>query len=424
MFWQFFYNSIVIPIEWIGFHLLGLINKKAARGIRGRKGLWKKLEADIAHLDSGKKRIWFHSSSMGEFEQAKPIIAELKRGHPEIHIIVSFFSPSGYEHSLSYKLADVITYLPFDSNRNAEKFVHMIMPAAAVIVRYDVWPNHVWALRRAGVPIFIANATLQSNTLRRMAFFKQFHAYLYNALDFILTVSDKDLKTFESFGAKHPLLETIGDTRYDQVWQRSAESKRRRVLDTKIIEGKKVLVIGSSWKEDEERLLPACFELVQNHPQFLVILVPHEPTLETLDRIENELNGHASHIRFSNLSQYNSEQIVIIDSVGILMPLYQYASVAYVGGSFHSGIHNVLEPAAYGIPIIFGPEHGNSQEAIELVKRGAAFVGRDSRELHQQIQFLLDDEVVRQRAGEQALNWVNSNIGATARCLSYLEKVL
>src|SRR5208283_251981 len=146
MLWRLFYNGMVIPIGWIGFHLWGLVDKKAKRGIRGRRGLFTRLEHQVAKLPPNKKRIWFHSSSMGEFEQAKPIIAELKKRRPDIQVIVSFFSPSGYEHSQSYKLAGIITYIPFDSSSNAKRFVQMITPSAAVIVRYDLWPNHVWAL--------------------------------------------------------------------------------------------------------------------------------------------------------------------------------------------------------------------------------------------------------------------------------------
>jgi 3-deoxy-D-manno-octulosonic-acid transferase len=424
MLWRVFYNSIVVPLLWAGFQLIGLFDAKTARGIRGRRGLLTRLEREVSALDPGRKRIWFHSSSMGEFEQAKPIIAECKKRYPEVDIIISFFSPSGFEHSRIYKPAAINTYLPFDSRRNAEKFVKSTMPAAAVFMRYDVWPNHLWALQGAGIPTIIASATLRENTLRNLPVVKQFHRTLYDSLDYILTVSEDDKKAFESFRLEHPVVGVIGDTRYDQVMQRSAESRTRQVLDPRILAGKKVLVAGSSWKEDEERLLPACQSLFRTHPELLVILVPHEPTIENLERVESNLNGAISSVRFSALNEYNNEQLILIDSVGILMPLYQYAHVAYVGGSFHQGIHNVLEPAAYGTPILCGPRHENSQEAIRLVKEGAAFVGRDSDELHGHLRSLLDDEARRKDAGEKASAFVCRNVGATQRFFSSLEKVL
>ncbi len=423
-FWKLFYNIIVVPTLWIVFHILGLFDKKAARGLRGRKGLFEELQKEINKLTADNKRIWFHSSSMGEFEQAKPIITELKKRYPQIQIIVSFFSPSGYEHSQKYKLADLITYIPFDSYQNARKFVNIVKPNVAVIIRYDAWPNHLWALKRSDIPTFIASATLQNQTVRKLPVIKQFHREFYNLVDYILTVSVNDKNVFESFRISHPIIEVIGDTRYDQVWQRSVDSKSRQILDPKIVANKKVLVIGSSWKDDENILLPAIFKIIANHPEFIAVLVPHEPTIETLERIENELNEDTSAIRFSNLSQYQDEKIILIDIVGILMPLYRYAHIAYVGGSFHNGIHNVLEPASYGIPIIFGHKYENSQEAIQLVEEKAAFTCRDENELYIQLESLLENETERIRCGEKVMSLVKKNVGATQRILSYIEKVL
>ncbi len=424
MFWRLFYNSVIVPLGWIGFHLLSLMNQKVNRGIRGRKHLFDDLEKNVRRLDLSSKSIWFHSSSLGEFEQAKPIIAELKRRCPEIKIIVSFFSPSGYEHSKNYKLADVITYLPFDSYRNAERFVALIQPSAAIFLRYDVWPNHLWAAQRRNIPTFIASATLQSKTARSFPVIHQFFAALYNNIDYILTVSQNDRQIFELLKPQHSQVEVIGDTRYDQVLRRSEESKSRQLIAAKVLEHRKVFVVGSSWVEDEEQLLPACFSLIAKHPEILVIIVPHEPTLEHLERLENELNGHATHIRFSEINDYRNEQFVIVDSVGLLMALYQYASVAYVGGSFGKGIHNVLEPAAYGVPMIFGPNYANSQEAARCVKEGIAMAAHDAEELLSGLQRLFENDALRQQAGGKARTLVMSNAGATERFLSYLEKVL
>lgn len=424
MLWRLFYTVLVVPLLWVGFRLLGFVDKKAARAIRGRERLFDRLAAQVAGLPPQAKRVWFHSSSMGEFEQAKPIIAELKRRHADLQVVVSFFSPSGYEHSQSYKLASLITYIPFDSAGNAKRFVAIVKPAAAVIVRYDVWPNHVWALQEAGVPILIASATLRPGGLRALPMLRQFHRMLFNGLNFILTVSPEDKAAFDAFRLTRPVISVVGDTRYDQVWQRSRESKTRQLIAPEILAGKKVLVIGSSWREDEEVLLPACLQLFTRHPELLVLLVPHEPTLENLERIEASINGSAASIRFSNLQDYQGEKIILIDSIGILMPLYRHAHLAFVGGSFRGGVHNVLEPASYGIPVLLGPHHANSQEAVEMVQRGAAFAAPDAETLRLRMEQLLDDDRTREAVGEKALAVVQHNIGATERFLSYLEQVL
>ena len=422
--WQTVYNIIVLPLVWICFQLLRTVDPKVRRGIRGRERLFEILESKVAGLQQNRKRIWFHSSSMGEFEQAKPIIAELKKRDPSIEIVVTFFSPSGYEHSRNYKLADLITYIPFDSRGNARRFVELVHPSAAVMVRYDLWPNHLWALQQSKIPIFIANATLRRNSARGFPMAKQFHRTLYDSLDYILTVSESDKQMFESFNLSRPVVDVMGDTRYDQVWQRSAESKTHHILPAPVVTGRKILVVGSSWQEDEEHLFPALKRLIAGRPDILVILVPHEPTMETLERIEFRLNGNISAIRFSALGDYDGEHMIVIDSVGILMALYQYAHVAYVGGSFRQGVHNVLEPAAYGIPLVIGPKHDNSQEALKLVAEGAAVVGTDEEELYRQFRLLIEDDVIRRQAGQKALEFVRRNVGATLRFVSYLEKVL
>ncbi len=422
--WNTLYNYIIVPLGWFVFHLLAFFDKKVRRGIEGRSELFDKLDYNIAKLEKGKKRVWFHSSSLGEFEQAKPIIAELKKRNMEVQVIVSFFSPSGYDHSKNYKLADVITYLPFDSRENAERFINIIEPTAAVMVRYDVWPNHLWAVKQAGIPIFIANATFRDTWIKNVPLVRKFFFQIYNSINYILTVSEQDKNGFEGFHLPAPVIEAIGDTRFDQVWQRSADSKNKHVLPQALVEGKKVFIVGSSWEEDEEVLFPAIIEFSRENPDFLTVLVPHEPHEQTLDRIEYQLNGKIKNIRFSNLNDYSNEQVIIVDSVGILMSLYRYGHVAYVGGSFEQGIHNVLEPAVYGQPLLIGPKHENSQEAVELVRQGGAFVVRTPEEVRHYFDEIFGGETFRLTAGQAASEFVKRNIGATGRFLARLEKVL
>jgi 3-deoxy-D-manno-octulosonic-acid transferase len=421
--WQFLYRFVFIPLLWLALQVLGMVNEKVRRGIRGRVNLFGTLALRLSSVRQG-KRIWIHSSSMGEFEQAKPIIAELKRRHPELVIVVTFFSPSGYEHSKRYPLADVITYLPFDTRAGARRFFDLIRPQIAVMIRYDIWPNHIWEARRRGIPLIIANATMRRQTLRRLPLVRRFHHHVFDSFATILTVSDADREAFGYFAVTRPTLESIGDTRYDQVLARSNDAKQRHLLQSEVIRDKLVFVVGSSWPEDEEVILPVFYKLQQTFPTLLLILVPHEPTVTHLEELEDELAGKTSHIRFSLLNDYTGERVIIVDSVGILLALYNYATVAYVGGSFRQGIHNVLEAAVYGIPVLFGPRHRNSQEPLMLVDQGGGFVVNSPQELYRALRHLLEEPVARAHAGERAAQFVSTHTGATERFMAHLDPIL
>jgi len=423
MIWQFFYDSVIVPLMWCVFHIGGFFNDKIRRGIRGRKYLLRNIRAEVEQLPSS-DRIWFHSSSMGEFEQAKPIIAAIKKINPEIAIIATFFSPSGYEHSKNYKLANIISYLPFDSHRQANAFVDIVRPTAVVMVRYDVWPNILWALKGRNIPTMIANATMKKNSPRKILFVRQFHRSLYDCLSYILTASNSDRISFDDFKLSHPVIESIGDTRFDQVNMRRDEAAKKHILADRIVGGKKVFVVGQSWDADDNVVLPVVFKLQEAMPDLLTILVPHEPTIEHLEQVEYRLEGRTSFIRFSEMNEYNNEKVILIDSVGVLVPLYRYAHIAYVGGSFRQGVHNVLEPAAFSLPVLYGPKHTNSQEAIALAHSGGGFVVEDEKDLYRILRTLLDNEAKRIDAGKKARQLVEQNLGATERFLKYLMPLL
>jgi len=423
MVWKSFYNVLIVPVMWCVFQFGGLFNDKIRRGIKGRENLNKAIERDIQRLH-GKYRLWFHSSSMGEFEQAKPIISAIKRSRPDVDIIATFFSPSGYEHSQSYKLADVIAYLPFDSPRRVSSFVDIVRPTAVVMVRYDVWPNLIWALQKRNIPAMIANATMKKRSMRKVFLLRQFHRALYNCLSLILTVSETDKLSFQDFGITAPKIEPIGDSRFDQVKTRRDEAAKKHILSDRIVKGKQVVVIGQSWDADNVVVLPALLRLQETMPQLLTILVPHEPSVENLEQVEYRLEGRTSFIRFSEMNDYRDEKVILIDSVGVLVPLYRFADAAFVGGSFRQGVHNVLEPAAFGIPVLYGPKHTNSQEAVALAKAGGGFVVENEEQVYGILKLLLENEPKRAEAGSKALAMVNENLGATERVMKYLMPYL
>lgn len=417
------YNIVVVPLLWCVFHLGGLFNHKIRRGITGRKNLFRDLKEQTGKL-SGAKRFWFHASSLGEFEQAKPIIAAIKKLYPHVDIIATFFSPSGYENSKNYKLANIISYIPFDSIHQVSSFIDLIRPDAAIMVRYDIWPNMIYELKKRAIPTVIANATMNDSSLRMLPFFLQFHRSLYNCFSQILTVSRHDEKAFRTFGTTAPVIEAIGDTRFDQVMLRSIDARQKHLLSDVIIGQKKVFVVGQSWGEDDDVIVPVLKKLNLYEQSLLTIIVPHEPTLEHLEELETKLEGIISYKRFSEMNSYQQEKVILIDSIGVLVALYQYAHVVYIGGSFRQGIHNVLEPAVFGVPVIYGPKHTNSQEAVELARRGGGFVIENERDLYRMLRSLLDNSEERRAAGSISESFVREHCGATDRILQHLQPYL
>jgi 3-deoxy-D-manno-octulosonic-acid transferase len=418
--WKSLYNIIVVPLLFLLFHAGKFFNKKIRSGVDGRKDLFTQLKHNAASF-TGNNRIWFHASSLGEFEQAKPIIVALKKKYPHLHIITTFFSPSGYENSKHYKFSDSITYIPFDTKSNAETFIRIVRPSAAVILRYDVWPNMVWTLSEQSIPVLIVNATMQPKSLRLLPLVRQFHRQLYNCFSHILTVSDGDLAAFRRFAAEQPFYEAIGDTRFDQVMSRSIDAATKNILPQHVIEGKKIFIVGQSWGEDEEIIVPVLAKMLDREPSLLTIVVPHEPTVEHLDSLEQRLDSVASSIRISALNNCAGERIILVDSIGILVALYRYAHVVYIGGSFKQGIHNVLEPAVFGAPVVYGPKHTNSQEAVELARRGGGLVVENQKELYRTLRTLFSDDSYRSSAGAVARSYVHGHCGATERFLQYLD---
>lgn len=403
--------------------IAALFNSKIKKGVEGRQNLFEGIVKKVAKFDKDKITLWFHSSSLGEFEQAKPIIENLKK-RGDYNIFVTFFSPSGYENSVKYPYADAVTYLPLDSRSNAKKFVNLVSPKLAIFMRYDIWPNHVLAVKSAGIPVFLVDATMRENSARRSIFLRSFHKMLFGNFDQILTVSSSDLENFRCFGLNNDRLLISGDTRFDRVYTRAAIAKEKKLINAEIFAGKKVMVAGSIWEEDEEVLLPSVKKLLKYFDNVVFILVPHEPTLLHLEKLENEFAGIEPTIRFSFLNSYHNERIIIVDSIGILLTLYSYADIAFVGGSFKSNVHNTLEAAVYGIPVVFGPKTGNSQEAGQLVDAGGGFIVRTKKEMYKTLRSFISDDDKRNEAGNKSRNFVEGNTGATKIILEMIEGVL
>jgi len=419
----FLYNLLFVPALFVLAQLGSLFNKKLKSGIKGRKRIFEELILNAAPLDKSKKLVWFHSSSLGEFEQAKPIVEELKKDN-SINILVTFFSPSGYENSRKYPFADLVSYLPFDSKSNAARFMNIARPDIGIMMRYDIWPNHIWAMKNAGITSFIVDATMKGNSSRKLPVIKGFHKVLFKDITKILTVSESDELGFYEFGCTKEQVKAVGDTRFDRVFQRSQNAKKQNLLREEIYKGKKILVAGSTWDMDENVILPAFIKTAKYDKDALLIIAPHEPTIVNLERIENELNPQVKSIRFSHLNNYNGERVIIVDSIGILLTLYTYADIAFVGGSFKQNIHNILEAAVYGVPVLFGPKIENSQESYQLLKKGGGILIRNKKEAYRQFRTLFNDDKLRNSLGAISYNYVYDNLGATEKILKEIHNVI
>ncbi|MGB5850516.1 MAG: glycosyltransferase N-terminal domain-containing protein [Ignavibacteriaceae bacterium] len=422
-FWSLIYNIFFLPLLYILIRAGSLFNPKIRRGIKGRKRIFEELIINSQRLDRSNKTIWFHSSSLGEFEQAKPVIQKIKL-EKKYNIVITFFSPSGYDNSLKYPHADMISYLPFDTKTKAEKFIRIVQPDLLIMMRYDIWPNMIWKLKQEKIPSFLVDATMKKNSLRALPIMKSFHKTLFGDISKILTVSESDAKAFKIFNCKDEQVKVVGDTRFDRVYQKSVDAMDKRLIQQSILKDKKVLVAGSTWEQDEEVIHPAFVKLTRYEKDVILIIAPHEPTMLHLEKIENEFAGILKTIRFSHLNSYTDERVIIVDSIGILLTLYTYADVAFVGGSFKQNIHNVLEAAVYGIPVMFGPKINNSQETKELQKRGGGLMVRGKREAYKRMRSLFSDKQLRETRGKISMKYVQKNLGATNKIIEEIEKVI
>ncbi|MDZ7260834.1 MAG: 3-deoxy-D-manno-octulosonic acid transferase [candidate division KSB1 bacterium] len=428
-FWIVFYNLFLVPLLYGGLRLGGLWIDKIKKGIQGRRTLFETLQLQLSRLQANRPRIWFHVASYGEFEQTKPVLNALRQKFTDAYLILSFFSPSGYEHARNYPAVDVITYLPFDSFSQARKFVTLVQPTVAVIVRHDIWPNHLWQLNRHRIPIFLISASLPETTMRLLPVIRSFNKHLYRYFTQVLAISEESTRRLKKLYPFEQRLRVIGDTRYDQVYQRSLETEKLKFLSSAtVLQNKTIFVAGSTWPSDEKHLFPAFQKLSQQRQNLVMILVPHEPSPERISQIKEQLSQmQLTYISLSDYQQWPSGKnvdVLIVDKMGLLANLYSLGQFAYVGGSFGPGVHNVLEPAVYGIPVFFGPRMRNSFEAEKLISVGAGFVVRDAKEIYEKLnQFLTDTEETK-KIGRLARDMVMKNLGASEKVVELIGTYL
>ncbi len=420
---KYFYNVIVIPLLYLGFHFIGLFNDKVRRGIRGRRGVLKKLKNDLGTFQS--PRLWFHISSYGEYQQAKPVLMKLKSDLPDLFIVVTFFSPSAYEHIQSEQPVDYICYLPFDTLHHVRRFLALVDPVLAVVVRHDIWPNYIWTLNQKKIPVILIDASLPVHSSRFWPIIRSFSRRLFSSFDEIYTISQEEKDRLSVLVSDPDRLIVTGDTKFDQVHQRSLNMQKIDHLQHHpSLKDRRIWVVGSSWPADEEKIIPCFASLAKKFTDLLLIIAPHEPSEGRISDIESLLGIHGlAAVRYSHFQSVSMGfRALIIDRIGLLANLYSLGTIAFVGGSFESKVHNVLEPAIYGIPVMFGPKIWTQAEAELLVKRDAAWIVHSTEELTERVTHLLENPELANQLGQRARQVVLEHTGATEKIASLLKK--
>jgi 3-deoxy-D-manno-octulosonic-acid transferase len=409
----------LIPVLIGAARFFSFLHPKLRTFFSVRIGQFEKLEQITSKLPSSSFRLWVHAASVGEFEQARPVIAALNKKHPDILLFVSFLSDSGYNARKNFQDASAVFYLPPDTRDNAKRLLSLIKPDIFLLMRYDFWPNHILEAKRCGVTLILAAAALQHGSPYFNPMLKGFYGSLFHLFNHIYTVSAKDTDAFRQlFDCRNA--ETAGDPRFDQVFLRSRNSAKVAHLKP-LFDNRTVLVAGSVWEKDEGLLLDAWNEL-DERPS--LVLVPHEVNPENIARLYVNLQRHS--LDFMPVSALNAtfdpeRQILVIDQTGYLAELYSLASIAYVGGGFGVNVHNTLEPAVHGIPVLFGPRYHNSPEAEGLIASKGAIVIHDQKELAAALKTLTTDTKQREKRGKAAETFVKQNTGATSAIAERIE---
>ncbi|MBL0032659.1 MAG: 3-deoxy-D-manno-octulosonic acid transferase [Bacteroidetes bacterium] len=391
-------------------------NSKAKLWISGRRNWHKILEEKLSGY-SGKERFWFHCASLGEFEQGRALIEKVRKEFPDAFILLTFFSPSGYEIRKNYPVVNFVCYLPLDTKRNAKRFVRILNPSKTIFIKYEFWYNYINELSKAGKPLFIASAIFRP----QQVFFKWYGTFFRSILKKIthIFLQDKNsMRLLSDLGVNNCSI--TGDTRFDRVYKIAHDSKPIPAIE-QFIGSKHSIVAGSTWPVDEEILLQIFHSLDDNNLK--LILVPHEVSeqriLQLKDKIIRQANSKGVALYSDKILNRNSS-IMIVDTIGLLSSVYKYATLTWIGGGFNNGIHNSLEAAAHGKPVFFGPEYQKFREAHDLIGIQSAFSVKNPIDGKRLMQKLLFDKSLLEKTGQLSSDYVQKNTGATEKIFFHI----
>ena len=368
------------------------------------------------HRDLSRPLIWMHTASLGEFEQGLPVLKRLHAAFPDHQILVTFFSPSGYEVKKTSLDPHLVTYLPMDTRSNAKRFLRTAKPDIALFVKYEVWPQFFREMQQQGIAILLLSALFRP----RQAYFKWYGGFLRKALKRVSHFYVQDQASKEllaSIGI--PQVEISGDTRFDRVLE-ILESPRELGFMERFRGSRPCLVAGSSWPEDHQIMVP----WMDNMGEACLVIAPHKVDSKTLEDLQSKLKKRA--VRYSEIESVDLQQydVLILDTIGLLTQAYRYADIAYVGGGFATGLHNTLEPAVYGIPVLIGPDYHDFREAEELVRAGGIQVVENSQELQNTVTRLMQSGEERRRIGSINTAYIQENMGASDKIMKGVRRLL
>lgn len=401
--------------------LKGLSNfsPKINKLVTGRKMSFQSL-ADFIGKDS-RKRIWFHVASLGEYEQAKPVIHELKKVFPEKAVALTFFSPSGFENVIKKPQpnVDFIAYLPFDTARNAEQWVEVLDPEMVFFVKYDLWANYIFSINKRNIPLFLFSASMRPDQIYFKSYGGFFRKILY-CFDYIFTQNPETVELLKKI--HYDRTTVTGDTRYDNVDAISKNPKKFTAIET-FVQSMPVIVVGSAWEEDMALIIP--FLNSDAAVDYIFIIAPHDIEEEKIKEWQHRIRIPS--VKYSNLNDgaNREERVLFIDNVGMLSSLYQYAKLAYVGGAFGKGLHNILEPLSFGIPVLFGEvkKKGRFPEAAISKDYGCGFVVKTAEEFLQMIK-KMEEEEYYQKACQVAQKLVHDNLGSAKKIVKQVQQIV
>jgi 3-deoxy-D-manno-octulosonic-acid transferase len=408
------YNFAINAVP-IALRLVSPFHRKARLMLAGRR-YWEKT---LKTTDNREKPIWIHCASLGEFEQGRPIIEAINKGYPSSKIVITFFSPSGYEAAKDYDLANLVMYLPFDRSAEVRRFLDLLAPKLAIFVKYEFWHNYLRALRKRQVPTFLVSGIFRPD----QRFFKNgsnFFSEMLTCFTHFFVQNTQSKSLLKSIGLEN--VSISGDTRFDRVLAISRHPQRIEVAE-RFSANHAVMVVGSSWAEDMEVLLPL---IHSEHVDMKFIIAPHEVEPAKVDKLVSKIRCSLQLFSEADISKIKETRVLIVDQIGMLSSLYRYGMMAYIGGSFSGGMHNILEAAVFGLPVIFGKSRSNRkfQEAIDMLAEGCAFEVQSCDELAALVEKVLNDDKWREYVSKKASDFVESHGGATRTVVDGLSYYL
>lgn len=407
--------SLAIYLYMFGVIVASLFNKKARLITKGHINTFRILRHQI---DKNARYVWFHAASLGEFEQGRPLMERFRRDHPEYKILLTFFSPSGYEVRKNYEGADVICYLPFDTPGNVLSFFRLVHPEMAFFIKYEFWLNFMQACYRRKIPVYSVSSIFRPNKVFFRWYGKGYSKVLRYVTHFF--VQDEESRQLLSLRDVRDNVTVVGDTRFDRVLDICHQAKDLPLLERFASDAPFVFVAGSSWAPDEDLIVP----YFNAHPGMKLILAPHVISEEHLTQIENKLKRPS--LRYTEATEDNVSRTdcLIINCFGLLSSIYRYAHVAYVGGGFGAGIHNVPEAAVYGIPVLIGPNNKGFREAQDLLRLGGCFEITGQTLFNAVVSRLMSKKKLRQQRGAIGKHYIESNAGAADKIFQMIETLL